>query len=193
MLAPALKKGMLRREVYLPAGAWSDFWTGERIVGPKMISRETPLELMPIYAREGAILFYQPAMNWLEERAPERITIELFPRERGASTAELYEDDGESDDYLRGIFCKRRIGQERREGELTVTVAAREGPFEPPARSLLFKIHLERRPERVSLDGKKLEVRDSSEHSAPCFYVSSQRVLYLSLRDDGVGHTINLA
>ena len=43
------------RDVYLPAGTWVDFWTGERLEGSRWLKHiKMPLERMPIYAKYGA-------------------------------------------------------------------------------------------------------------------------------------------
>ena len=44
-----------QRDVYLPAGTWVDFFTGERWEGPRwMHLTDIPLERMPVYVRPGA-------------------------------------------------------------------------------------------------------------------------------------------
>ena len=50
-----------RRDVYLPEGRWVNFFTGERIEGGRWIyGLEVPLELMPVYVREGAVIPVYP-------------------------------------------------------------------------------------------------------------------------------------
>jgi len=49
------------RSVYLPAGEWIDFWTGERIRGPVALAHvEQPLSRVPLYVRSGAAIPYYP-------------------------------------------------------------------------------------------------------------------------------------
>ena len=50
-----------RAEVYLPAGVWRDFWTGERIEGPRRLPpRVYPRSRIPVYLRDGARIPYYP-------------------------------------------------------------------------------------------------------------------------------------
>ncbi len=50
-----------RRDVYLPEGKWVNFFTGERIDGGQWLKDlEVPLELMPVYVREGAVIPVYP-------------------------------------------------------------------------------------------------------------------------------------
>jgi len=49
------------RSVYLPAGEWIDFWTGERIRGPVALARvEQPLSRVPLFVRSGAAISFYP-------------------------------------------------------------------------------------------------------------------------------------
>lgn len=44
-----------KRDVYLPEGNWTDFFTGKHYSGGKWLKDlDVPLELMPVYVREGA-------------------------------------------------------------------------------------------------------------------------------------------
>jgi alpha-D-xyloside xylohydrolase len=60
LVAPILNAAGTR-SVYLPAGDWIDFWTGERIHGPAALSRvEQPLSRVPLYVRSGATIPFYP-------------------------------------------------------------------------------------------------------------------------------------
>jgi len=49
LVAPVIEKNSSEREVYLPRGVWLDFWSDEKIEGPKTITVEAPLERLPLY------------------------------------------------------------------------------------------------------------------------------------------------
>lgn len=54
LVAPVMNSES-RRDVYLPEGNWVNFFTGERYSGGKWLKDlNVPLELMPVYVREGA-------------------------------------------------------------------------------------------------------------------------------------------
>ncbi|WP_158542947.1 TIM-barrel domain-containing protein [Phytoactinopolyspora halophila] len=46
----------VRRRFYVPAGRWTDVLTDETVEGPAFLTREVPLERIPVLARDGAIL-----------------------------------------------------------------------------------------------------------------------------------------
>ncbi len=56
LVAPVHTAGATERDVYLPAGDWVDFWTGERTSGPTTLTRAAPLDVIPVYVRRGAVV-----------------------------------------------------------------------------------------------------------------------------------------
>ena len=81
LVAPVLRKGARRRRVYLPAGDWTDFWSGARLAGPRTVVAEAPLDRIPLYVRGGTVLPFADGR------------LRLYP---GEGTSWLYEDDGET-------------------------------------------------------------------------------------------------
>jgi alpha-D-xyloside xylohydrolase len=55
LVAPVLS-AVSERAVYLPEGAWIDYWSGKRLAGRRTIAAAAPLDRLPLYVREGAIL-----------------------------------------------------------------------------------------------------------------------------------------
>jgi len=51
LVAPVIEKKRSEREVYLPRGVWLDFWSDEKIEGPKTVTVEAPLERLPLYIK----------------------------------------------------------------------------------------------------------------------------------------------
>ena len=46
----------VRRRFYVPAGGWTALLTGERFEGPGYVTREVPLDSMPVLVRDGAVV-----------------------------------------------------------------------------------------------------------------------------------------
>ena len=75
LVSPVVEKGATSRRLYLPRGAWFDFWTEERLEGGREIDRKVDLETMPLHVRAGAILPLGPVKQYVDEpveRAAER-------------------------------------------------------------------------------------------------------------------------
>ncbi|MEO8603014.1 MAG: hypothetical protein ABI629_10600 [bacterium] len=61
LVAPLWQNGARSREVYLPAGAWEDFWDRSRtFAGPLTITVEAPLDFIPVFVRAGAAIPGRP-------------------------------------------------------------------------------------------------------------------------------------
>ncbi|MBI5833736.1 MAG: glycoside hydrolase [Armatimonadetes bacterium] len=103
LLVAPLFAGQASRQVYLPRGRWCDFWTNEILAGGRSVAVRKPLDQMPLYVREGAIL---PLARPVEHIAADTV-FELEARVYGTPTGPyvLYEDDGLTNDYLRGQQC----------------------------------------------------------------------------------------
>ena len=53
LVAPVTAPGVTRWPVYLPAGQWTDFFTGQVHNGPCVVDRPVPLTEIPVYRRTG--------------------------------------------------------------------------------------------------------------------------------------------
>ena len=56
LVAPVVARGLTSRSVYLPEAAYFDFWSGARVVGGGDVMAPAPLDVVPVYAKLGAIV-----------------------------------------------------------------------------------------------------------------------------------------
>lgn len=64
LVAPVMQQGALAREVYLPEGAvWRNVWTGETLPGGKHLVVDAPLDIIPLFCREGAWMDFNTMIN----------------------------------------------------------------------------------------------------------------------------------
>ncbi len=56
LAAPVLAPGIRERQVYLPEGWWTDFWTGSLHRGPARVQVSAPLERCPLLQRGGSLV-----------------------------------------------------------------------------------------------------------------------------------------
>jgi alpha-D-xyloside xylohydrolase len=78
LVAPILDESG-RRRVYLPAGTWTDWWTGEGTAGPRWIDVEADLETLPLWLREGAVIPLGPVMDHVDQRPLDELTLRIAP------------------------------------------------------------------------------------------------------------------
>jgi len=150
LIAPVFEKGAKTRSVYLPASAWYDWWTGEKIEGGREVTREVDLATMPIYARAGAIIPLDPVRQYTDEPAKEPLAIHVYPGADGAFM--LYEDDGNSLDYLKGKFALTAFAWDDKARTLTIR------PASPTARAQTFRIVLGGREKTVAYRGEPVSI-----------------------------------
>jgi alpha-glucosidase/alpha-D-xyloside xylohydrolase len=104
LVAPVTEKAATSRKVYLPAGNWFNWWSGEKISGGRWIERSVDLTTMPIYVRAGSIIPPDPVRQYVSQPVSEPTELKIFPGADGEFT--LDDDDGESLGYLNGSDSK---------------------------------------------------------------------------------------
>jgi alpha-glucosidase (family GH31 glycosyl hydrolase) len=158
LIAPVFQKGAVTRSVYLPEGNWYDWWTNKLENGSKTVTRNVDLSLMPIYVRAGAIIPFDPIRQYTAQASSEPITLKVFSGSDGQYT--LYEDDGISQEYLKGKANLTSIRWNDKEKQLTIEPAALKG-FKSEASTRTFKIELIPGNEikTVSYNGQQLNVK----------------------------------
>jgi alpha-glucosidase (family GH31 glycosyl hydrolase) len=56
LVAPVVTAGAVSRNVYLPDPSYFDYWSGARIAGGGDVLAQAPLDVVPVFARQGAIV-----------------------------------------------------------------------------------------------------------------------------------------
>lgn len=138
LAAPVVKPGLTARAVYLPAGGWYDYWTDEYFEGPTHILAQAPLERLPLYVRAGTVLPLGPVMQYSTEKPLNPLTLEVYP---GHGSFSLYEDDGETYEYVGGDTCSTDYRLTGSGDQLVVEVSQREGLYMPTARRAVLRVH----------------------------------------------------
>ena len=145
------------RDVYLPAGDWYDWWTNEKSTGGRRVTRAVDLATMPIYVRAGGIIPVDPVRQYTAQPVTEPTTLKIYRGADGQFT--LYEDDGISQEYLKGRGSWIRMSWNDRTRQLTLEPGAPPGATNVVA-DRRFKVQL--LPEGTTKDvtylGKRVQV-----------------------------------
>lgn len=161
LVAPVVEKGATSRRVYLPAGSWFDWWTAEKLTGPRWVERPVDLATLPIYVRAGAILPLDPLRQFTSQPVNEPTTLRVHPGADGVFT--LYDDDGQSLGYRDGSDPKMvwiRLRWDDAARRLTLEPDARSNPWQGGARVFLVEsAGAEAPPKRIQFSGQKVEVQ----------------------------------
>ncbi len=125
------------RELYLPAGTdWFDFWTGETLAGGQTVSRETPIDIMPLYVKAGSIIPVGPKVQYAEEKKWDDLQIRVYEGADGEFT--LYEDENDNYDYEKGIYSTITFNWD--DANKTLTIGERQGEFPGMLQERQFRI-----------------------------------------------------
>jgi alpha-glucosidase (family GH31 glycosyl hydrolase) len=154
LVAPVVEQGAKTRRVYLPRGAWYDFWTGERHEGAREVTKTVDLETMPLYVRAGAILPLGPVKQFTGEKIDEPLSISIYPGADGSFL--LYEDDGASFNYRKGEWMGMHLTWSDAPKVLRMELAPGSRMLPPGKRPMVVKVADISRS--VTFDGTPVEV-----------------------------------
>jgi alpha-D-xyloside xylohydrolase len=82
------------RKVYLPAGVWVDYWTGEALDGGRHITVSPPLDQIPLFVRQGALIPVTEPGDTVGDDAP--ITLVAFGVPEHESRTTIRDLDGDT-------------------------------------------------------------------------------------------------
>ncbi|WP_297819141.1 DUF5110 domain-containing protein [uncultured Lactobacillus sp.] len=113
------KGNSIKDNLYLPdhRTIWIDLFTGQKLIGGRVYDRlHYPLWHLPVYVRSGSII----------EKGLRK--ADIFPQ--GKTSAILYSDDGQSNEYENGKFATTKISSSLDDGKLAIVVEPTSGNFE---------------------------------------------------------------
>lgn len=125
LLVAPMFAGQTSRKVILPAGKWFDFYTGEYAGNGEIIEATPGLDKIPVYVKDGGII---PMMEPLLHAPGKNEKHNLEIRHYGTKIIpyEMYDDDGVSFDYEKGMFSWRTITVTNKNGKWKGSVSKAE-------------------------------------------------------------------
>ncbi len=148
----------IRNGIYLPEGQWIDYFTGDVYEGGRILNNfDAPIWKLPLFVKAGAIVpMNRPNNNIHEVNTAERI-FDIWPA--GHSEFTLYDDDGNTEAYMRGEHATTKVTSELdTKGNLAITICPTEGNYDGMVKekSTLVRINTTARPKSVrAIIGKK--------------------------------------
>ncbi|MES2775654.1 MAG: TIM-barrel domain-containing protein [Bacteroidota bacterium] len=129
--------GIKTKETYLPAGnSWYDFWTGEKLTGGNKVSKQTPLDIIPLYVKAGSIIPIGPAVQYSGQQKWDELEIRIYPGADGKFV--LYEDENDNYNYEKGVYSTITFSWDDKKKSLTIN--DRNGSFPGMLQSRKFNI-----------------------------------------------------
>ena len=143
-------------QVALPPSSWYDYWTGSRIdaaswrkgidnapVAQPEVHIHRDVETLPVFVRAGSIVPEQPLVESTDIKPEGPLTLRVYPPTTFGAGCDgsLYLDDGVSYDFKKGDSLRLRFTCRLSAEGLIVTVAPREGSFEPWWKQLSIEVY----------------------------------------------------
>lgn len=197
LVAPVFASNALSRSVYLPTGETWYAWNGaRRWSGGQTVTLPASLGTLPMVVRGGAIIPRGPVQLYANAFTPDWLDVLHWPG--GTNRFLLYEDDGETTNYLAGAFARTLLESDSATNRLTFTVHARSGSFDPGDRDL-YLVMQDANPVDAILVNSAAVVRvanrtEAGAVSGPAWsYDALQRQLTVKLPDDGSHQVVQAA
>ncbi|WP_433293788.1 ricin-type beta-trefoil lectin domain protein [Actinoplanes sp. CA-030573] len=141
--------------VWVPPGAWTDYFTGAVYTGPATVTMSAPLSRMPVLVRAGGLVpIRTDYVHNQKESAATQLTVTVAAGADGAYS--LYADAGEGNGYQSGQFTTTPLTWT--DATRTFTVGATTGnyPGAPSSRTWTLRLSNSAAPTAVSVDGTQL-------------------------------------
>lgn len=195
LVAPVVKDGEWKWNVYLPKGVWFDFWDEKRYEGPRTVTVDAPLGRIPIFVRGGAVIPMRQLVQYTDQSPIDPLTFEIYPD--GDSKTNYYEDDGSTLNYQRGVYLLEHVRVSQPLSGVMVQISPRQGSYSPPARPLILKIHAQHLPPRsVLMNGQQLNAATSLDklkaRSQGWFYNEGMNIVWIKTPDRGTALKVQI-
>ncbi|OOG60388.1 glycoside hydrolase family 31 [Rhodanobacter sp. C03] len=143
LVSPVVEPGQTAKDLYLPAGRWTDWFNGKVYQGGQTVHLAIDSEHwndIPLFIRQGAIIPTQAAMDYVGQEPVTQLEVEVFP-DTQRSTFDYYDDDGSTYDYEHGAYFSQSLSVQQQGDAVRFETTASVGNFKPALKFYLLKIH----------------------------------------------------
>lgn len=146
LVSPVLDQGQTSKSIYLPAGTWTDYFTGKTYTGGQTINYtidSTTWKDVPLFIKQGAIIPSQDYENYVGEKKMTNIYVDVFPDVQKTSF-DYYDDDGNTTSYKSGNYFKQKLTVQRSDDWKSVefNTLLKEGSYTPDVQNYIVKLHV---------------------------------------------------
>ncbi|MCX7950863.1 MAG: glycoside hydrolase family 31 protein [Clostridiales bacterium] len=175
LVAPILEQGKTFRGVYLPKGSWYDYFTGEKIEGGRVILKDAPIDICPIYIKEGSIIPTFNEMSYVGQNRFDELVLEVY---RGNGTYVHYEDDKESFNYKEGEYNLYKIEQVVEDGKIIINFSIQHKEYNDGYKKIKVKLK-NSLVKSVYADGKEIEFIQEGNDTVVEMNVEDKQFIFL--------------
>lgn len=158
LVAPVYLPSKERREVYLPEGVWYDYWTGKRFEGGKYYLIDAPIDIIPLFVKQGAIILKQDVQAFVGEKKIDELVVEIYDGVKGSYRH--YEDDGISFKYNTDKYNLIDIGFLYRDGILNINLNKMHSGYDNGIKKYKFIFKNFDKLDSVLINGHEAEIEN---------------------------------
>jgi alpha-glucosidase len=144
-------------EIYFPEGERYNLYDDSAVAGQTTRIEPLSIHKLPVYVNESSIIPMQDLVQHTDMNPGNTLYIHLYKGKR-PNAFNYYEDDGESFDYLSGIYCERQIRYNPIEN--SVIMDAVKGSYRSKFTRLKFILHGFANIGNVSVNDRTVTVFD---------------------------------
>ena len=132
------------KRAYIPPGRWFELEGYASYKGHYDMKLDIPLDIIPLFVREGAIIPTQKVMEHISSLSNTELQFDIFPSNI-ENEFSFYEDDGETKDYERGKFSIVHVKALRKGDCISIEVKPPKGNFKKmlKKRNVTLRVRIE--------------------------------------------------
>ncbi len=136
LVSPVTEPGAATWRTYLPQATWYDFWSGQKLLGGKVVDTPAPLPRLPLFVRSGSIVAMGPDLQYAAQKPADPVELRIY---RGADgTFTLYEDENDGYNYEKGVYAT--IPVQWNDASKTLNIGERKGSFPGMLKTRTFRV-----------------------------------------------------
>jgi alpha-glucosidase len=154
LVCPVLQEGATSRKVYLPEGAWYDYWTHAALDGGEEYMVGAPLDSMPVFVKAGSVIPEYPVMQHVNEFEIDELMFQIYFSKYEVNSF-YFEDHGDTFAYEQDIYLEKKFVVNGDDKSMTIKQSI-EGLFTPRYETYELKlIGLPFKPSKIIIDNKE--------------------------------------
>ncbi len=163
LVAPVTEKAdsktkLAKTDLWLPEGKWIDIFSGLVYEGNREISVYNDIKTMPVFAKAGAIIPMNSHIKG-DNTVGSKRDMEINVYAGASNTFVMYEDDGETNDYLGGKYAKTemQLDWNKSYAVFTINPAMGDNSVVPQTRNYTVNLFGFSKKTKVILNGQELK------------------------------------
>ena len=185
LVAPVLSETDEFKRLYLPEGDWYDLNQQRFYSGKQWILQTVPLKQIPYFLHAGGFLPMQAVQQYVGEKPITETEMLIYPA--GESSYTLYEDDGASYEYEKGVYALTKYTCQATTDAWKILVSREKSSFKPPRQNYLFKVISQRPPVGVSVGSSPLPLvkaaDDLNRQAEGVYYSTTDQMILIKTPD----------